>query len=263
MKSLSKVFQDKLILLERAMDYSRVGIAITDASLEDNPIVYVNEGFLTMTGYSEDEVLGLNCRFLQGIDTDRSIVATIREKLLKKERISVTIKNYKKNGTFFWNELTIDPFFMEEENRYYFIGVQKDITNQREYQLKLEATLQEIDRLSTPLVPLSDHIHVLPLIGHLSEERFEKISTTVLSSMNMNNAEYLILDLSGLSTFNGNTATLIDQLYHLLKLLGTELIVTGISPTMAMKAGNNGELQQLTTFLTVQEAVKALTKFEG
>ncbi|WP_305585381.1 PAS domain-containing protein [Fictibacillus sp. WQ 8-8] len=78
MKQTPYLFKDKITLLERALDFTRAGITITDPSLTDNPIVYVNDGFLSMSGYTHEEVIGKNCRFLQGDETDRSKVKLLR-----------------------------------------------------------------------------------------------------------------------------------------------------------------------------------------
>ncbi|UZJ78005.1 PAS domain-containing protein [Fictibacillus sp. KU28468] len=76
-----------------------------------------------MSGYTHEEVIGKNCRFLQGDETDRSKVKAIKDAISKKKRISVKLKNYRKDHTSFWNELTIDPFYIEDEAKYYFIGI--------------------------------------------------------------------------------------------------------------------------------------------
>ncbi|MED2973866.1 PAS domain-containing protein [Fictibacillus sp. B-59209] len=167
MKQTPYLFKDKITLLERALDFTRAGITITDPSLTD--IVYVNDGFLSMSGYTHEEVIGKNCRFLQGDETDRSKVKAIKDAI------------------------------SEDEAKYYFIGIQKDITKQEEYQDRLETTLKEIDSLSTPLVPITENTFILPLNGNLTDERFEKITETVISSINISRADYLILDLSGLA----------------------------------------------------------------
>ncbi|WHY73471.1 PAS domain-containing protein [Fictibacillus enclensis] len=260
MKQNLNLFKEKVSLLEKALDFTRVGITITDPSLSDNPIIYVNEGFLSMAGYEYEEVIGKNCRFLQGEDTDKDSVREIKEALQDKKKISIKLRNYRKDGTPFWNDLTIDPFYMEEEGKYYFIGIQNDITKQEEYQERLEITLKEIDRLSTPLVPVTDNTLVLPLIGNLSRERFEKITEIVVSDTNVRHATYLILDLSGLGMFDDHTSSLIFQLHHLIKLLGTDLVLTGISAQLAMKAGTSHELYSLKTYLSVQEAINDLSK---
>lgn len=122
----------QLEVIKKALDHVRVGVVITDPALEDNPIVYVNQGFVQMTGYETEEILGKNCRFLQGKHTDPAEVDNIRTALQNKEPVTVQIQNYKKDGTMFWNELNIDP--MEIEDKTYFVGIQNDITKQKEYE---------------------------------------------------------------------------------------------------------------------------------
>nr|ANC67972.1 yeast fluorescent oxygen sensor [synthetic construct] len=126
----------QLEVIKKALDHVRVGVVITDPALEDNPIVYVNQGFVQMTGYETEEILGKNARFLQGKHTDPAEVDNIRTALQNKEPVTVQIQNYKKDGTMFWNELNIDP--MEIEDKTYFVGIQNDITKQKEYEKLLE-----------------------------------------------------------------------------------------------------------------------------
>lgn len=86
----------QLEVIKKALDHVRVGVVITDPALEDNPIVYVNQGFVQMTGYETEEILGKNCRFLQGKHTDPAEVDNIRTALQNKEPVTVQIQNYKK-----------------------------------------------------------------------------------------------------------------------------------------------------------------------
>lgn len=86
-------------------------VTVVDATLPDFPLMYVNEYFTQLTGYSADESIGQNCRFLQGPDTDPETVQKIREALKKKQSIKTEILNYTKRGQKFWNELNIDPIF--------------------------------------------------------------------------------------------------------------------------------------------------------
>ncbi len=95
-----------------------------------------------MTGYETEEILGKNCRFLQGKHTDPAEVDNIRTALQNKEPVTVQIQNYKKDGTMFWNELNIDP--MEIEDKTYFVGIQKDITKQKEYEKLLEDSSRKL-----------------------------------------------------------------------------------------------------------------------
>uniref|UniRef100_A0A126X1F8 non-specific serine/threonine protein kinase n=1 Tax=Oedogonium foveolatum TaxID=321584 RepID=A0A126X1F8_9CHLO len=105
---------------------------VSDATLPDFPLVFASEGFLQMTGYTADEVLGHNCRFLQGEGTDPKEVAKIREALKKGEPISVRLLNYRKDGTPFWNLLTMTPIHTPDGKVSKFIGVQVDVTSKTE-----------------------------------------------------------------------------------------------------------------------------------
>lgn len=116
-----------LELKDRALDACDSGIIIVDAIAADHPIVYANSGFLTMTGYSLEEVLGRNCRFLQGTDRDQPSLETLRQAVRREESVSVVLRNYRKDGSLFWNELSISP--VQSHNRItHFIGVQQDIS---------------------------------------------------------------------------------------------------------------------------------------
>ncbi|MCY8389601.1 blue-light photoreceptor [Bacillus inaquosorum] len=249
--------QGQLEVIKKALDHARVGVVITDPALEDNPIVYVNQGFVQMTGYEAEEILGKNCRFLQGKHTDPAEVDNIRTALQNKEPVTVQIQNYKKDGTMFWNELNIDP--LEIEGKSYFVGIQKDITQQKEYEKLLEDSLTEITALSTPIVPIRNGISALPLIGSLTEERFNSIVCTLTNILSTSKDDYLIIDLSGLAQVNEQTADQIFKLSHLLKLTGTELIITGIKPELAMKMNKlDANFSSLKTYSNVKDAVNVL-----
>lgn len=96
---------------------------ITDPSLHDNPIVYASDDFLTLTGYSQDQVLGRNCRFLQGNETSQEKIALIRKAVMVGEDVSVTFANYTSDGTPFWNNLFIAALRDADNNIVNFIGV--------------------------------------------------------------------------------------------------------------------------------------------
>jgi PAS domain S-box-containing protein len=102
-------------------------VVISDPSRPDTPIIFVSEEFEAQTGYPPDEVLGRNCRFLQGPDTDPEAVETIRAAIAAKTGITIDILNYRKDGTPFWNRLRIRPLFDERQRLRYFVGVQNPI----------------------------------------------------------------------------------------------------------------------------------------
>lgn len=97
------------LLRERAMDEAPIGITISDPSQSDNPLVYVNDGFCELTGYPRDEILGQNCRFLQGDATRDGPVTRMRTAIEAAEPVTVELRNYRKDGSMFWNRITIAP----------------------------------------------------------------------------------------------------------------------------------------------------------
>jgi len=132
------VFQDVTERKERELDLrmksqalkeSTVGITIADADQDDRPIVYANEGFTRVTGYPRERVLGNNCRFLQGEETDEATITEIREAIESETPIQTEILNYRADGTPFWNKLTIAPVTGADANDVtHYVGIQEDIT---------------------------------------------------------------------------------------------------------------------------------------
>jgi PAS domain S-box-containing protein len=102
-------------------------VLITDPSRPDNPIIYVSEAFETQTGYPPEEVLGRNCRFLQGPETDPKAAKAIREAIAVQTEITIDILNYRKGGSQFWNRLRIRPLFDESGRLLYYVGAQNPI----------------------------------------------------------------------------------------------------------------------------------------
>ncbi|MCM3536772.1 PAS domain-containing protein [Priestia endophytica] len=246
-------------LISKAIDYTRVGVVITDPSLPDNPIVYTNQAFLNLTGYDEEDVIGRNCRFLQGEATNGETVREVRKAIQQKKPISIEIQNYRKDGSMFWNELAIDPVYSKENQKWYFVGIQKDITVQENYKQLLEEALKELTVLSTPIVPIAEKISVLPIIGTLTEERYEEMINQVSHYLTNAKDDVLVMDLSGLIGIDTHAAHKIFKFHELLKLMGTDLILTGIKPELAIKTEKlNLDFSSLQTFLNVKDAIKQL-----
>src|SRR5918993_5813250 len=126
-------------LLDRAVAASSNGIVITDPKRPDDPIVYVNPAFEKISGYPVDEVLGLNCRFLQGQDRDQPALEELRAALRDERESRVVLRNYRKDGTPFWNELYVSPVHDEEGTLTNFVGIQNDVTERR----RIEEVLRE------------------------------------------------------------------------------------------------------------------------
>ncbi|UXZ54076.1 EAL domain-containing protein [Halomonas sp. 7T] len=132
-----KATERKLQLLERSVESSTNGVVIVDALRDDLPMVYVNAAFEHITGYSRQEALGLNCRFLQGEETAPEALSQLRQGLKAQRDVHVVIRNYRRDGVPFWNDLYISPVRDDSGAVTHFIGVQNDITTHREYQAQL------------------------------------------------------------------------------------------------------------------------------
>jgi PAS domain S-box-containing protein len=102
-------------------------VVISDPTRPDNPIIYVSDEFEKQTGYPPQEVLGRNCRFLQGPETDPKSVQAIREAIAARTEITIDLLNYRKDGTQFWNRLRIRPLFDDKGKLQYFVGAQNPI----------------------------------------------------------------------------------------------------------------------------------------
>ncbi len=126
-----KQAEEALRLGDRAIAASSNGIVITDPNQPDDPIIYVNPAFASMTGYSAQETLGRNCRFLQGTEREQPALEELRAALRDGRRCKVVLRNYKKDGTLFWNELSISPVRDKEGKLVNFIGVQEDVTERK------------------------------------------------------------------------------------------------------------------------------------
>ncbi|MCU4924430.1 PAS domain-containing protein [Halobacteria archaeon AArc-dxtr1] len=128
----------------RVVDETPVGVVISDPSKEDNPLVYVNQAYQAVTGYSFEEAIGRNCRYLQGEDTDPETVTQMREAIEAEEPITVEIKNYRKDGTEFWNEVTIAPVY-DDGTLTNYVGFQNDVTARKEAELEVQQRREQLE----------------------------------------------------------------------------------------------------------------------
>jgi PAS domain S-box-containing protein len=135
-------------VLTQILDACVNGVTLSDPELPDNPIVYANKAFEEISGYSQDEIVGRNCRFLQGEDHDQEALQTIRAALQKHEPCIVTLRNYRKNGELFLNRLAIRPLTDPDGNVIYYLGVQYDVTDQVRAQEEIEKLQFAIEKLA-------------------------------------------------------------------------------------------------------------------
>lgn len=142
---------EQIRLFARALEASVDGISIADAQAPDLPLIYVNPAFEAMTGYRREEVLGRNCRFLQGSETRQAGLDEIRMALVQGRATRALVRNYRKDGSAFWNELTIAPVRDDEGRLTHHIGVANDVTDRVEAEQALllsGARLKEAQRIA-------------------------------------------------------------------------------------------------------------------
>jgi PAS domain S-box-containing protein len=154
-------FDDRKVLGSLAFERTRMPMVVADARHTDMPIVLANKAFLDLTGYTADEVLGRNCRFLQGKDTSAAAVAEVRLAIAEGRDVDVELLNYRKDGSEFWNQLHLSPIRDDNGQVAYFFASQIDVTKYRRVQA-LEASeqrlLMEVDHRANNVLAVVDSI---------------------------------------------------------------------------------------------------------
>lgn len=136
-----------LKLLKKAIDASASSIVIADAEKRDMPLIFVNRAFEKITGYAAQEILGRNCRFIQGKDRRQPGIRIIRDSIKKHRPCHVLLRNFRKNGELFWNELYLSPVFGADGKLTHYIGVQTEVTARVQAEEKLKKYKAELESL--------------------------------------------------------------------------------------------------------------------
>jgi diguanylate cyclase (GGDEF)-like protein/PAS domain S-box-containing protein len=151
--------------LAAAISHIGTGVTLSDPTLPDNPIIFVNPGFTAITGYPAEVVLGKNCRFLQGPETDPDTMNQLRQAIAQRQPFTGTLLNYRQDGTSFWNELTISPVFDAHGTLINFVGLQTDVTARKQ----AEADLDRLHRQNELILnSAGEGIYGLDLEGRLT-----------------------------------------------------------------------------------------------
>ena len=154
-----------------AVKATRMPMLVTDPHQPDNPIIFVNQAFIKLTGYAREEILGRNCRFLQGTETDPRDVARIRDAIERRVPIELELLNHKKSGEVFWNRLLISPVFDDEGQLTYFFASQFDVTLERDRMVRLQrdrdALEQEVERRNDDLTRSEHRLEFMLAAGRL------------------------------------------------------------------------------------------------
>ncbi len=261
-----KQANDALRLRDRAIQSVSQGIVLTDPSQPDNPIVYASPGFLRMTGYGAEEVMGRNCRFLQGVDTDTNAVARVRDAVRDTKPCKVEMLNYRKDGTPLWNELTLAPVTDEGGVLTHFVGVQTDVTERRSLEnqfrqaQKMEAVGQlaggvahDFNNLLTIISGYSDIIlstakrddPIRAFVTSISEagERAASLTRQLLAFSRKTVLEPKVLDLNEVVRETGKM---------LRRLIGEDILLTTVlNPTISRVKVDPDQLGQVLMNLTV------------
>ena len=255
-----------LLLRDRAIRAVVGGIVITDATAPDNPISYVSPGFEHMTGYAASEVIGRNCRFLQGKDTDRAVVAEVREAIRKGVPCDLELLNYLKDGTPFWNALSISPVRDDVGRLTNFIGVQTDVTGRRKLEnqfhqaQKMEAVgklaggvAHDFNNLLTVINGYGEIVHAALPPGHPSRalvaeitkagERAAGLTRQLLAFSRQSVLEPKVLDLNALVRGVENM---------LRRLIGEDIdLAAKLAPNLGNVKADPGQLEQAVVNLCV------------
>ncbi|MCD5982565.1 PAS domain-containing protein [Pseudomonas sp. CDFA 610] len=131
-------------LLQMVIDASTDGIVVAEQEGDDNILIYANKGFAALTGYSVEEVLYQDCRFLQATDRQQGALEAIQKAISSGQACRQILRNYRKDGTTFWNELSITPVRNEANRLMYFIGIQKDVTVQVQNEQRIKELVDQL-----------------------------------------------------------------------------------------------------------------------
>lgn len=251
--------EESLRLRDRAIGAASQGILITDAS-PDNRIVFASAGFQRITGYDPHEVLGSNCRFLQGPETDPNAAGRVREAIENAVPCTVELVNYRKDGTPFWNELSISPVRDDVGQLTHFVGVQTDITARKslEEQLRQSHKMESIGRLAGGVAhdfnnmmtvingccdlamdELADHSSAMSLLREIRSagERAANLTQQLLTLSRHQHISLQTLDLNQVVT---------DMEQMLRRLLGENIVLQlNLAPDLWIIRGDRGRKQQV------------------
>jgi PAS domain S-box-containing protein len=191
---------EELYLNRRIFRSVTSGISVSNAQLPDMPLTYVNPAFEVMTGYTLEEVHGQNCRFLQRGETDQPGLVAIRNAIRDRREVTAVIRNFRKDGTPFWNELSLSPIRNRDGEVTHFVGIQTDVTARVEF----EAALRESEKLAA--------------VGRLASTIAHEINNPLASVMNL---VYLAQDADSLEDAKKYLATADAELQRV-KLITTQ-----------------------------------------
>ena len=260
--------QENLSLSRKTIDAARNGITVADMRQPDQPIIEVNPAFEALTGYARNEIIGRNCRFLQGCDTDSDVVAEIRAALAEQRSCDVVLKNYRKDGTPFWNNLRLSPIFSEAGELTHYAGIQNDVTTleaAREHadyanQAKSEFLSRMSHELRTPMNAILGFAQLIEADSALPEEHLDNSQEIVRAGNHLLELINEILDLNRIESGRiqisiepVELAPLVDECMTLFKNMAEHNAITvqsHVEPGLAVQADHMRLKQVLVNLLS-------------
>ena len=245
-----KAFEDALRVRDRAIESVHVGIVISDAQAPGNPNIYVNPALCQITGYTREELLGRNMRLLQGPETDLMVVEQIRKALDNGQVCEVTLKNYRKGGDVFWNELLISPVVDDTGKLTHYIGVQTDVTERRRaeesrHELEIARQIQLSLLPDAPLrLPRAEIAGVCVPASHVGGDYFDFFQNSGL-------VDVVIADVSGHSV---GAALIMTEVRSTLRAEARKTAVAPVGPAQVLRDLNEllyDDLTKAELFITI------------
>ncbi len=263
----NKQVEETLRMFDRAVAASSNGIVIVDARMPDLPMIYINPAFEQITGYTRAEVVGENCRFLQGTDTQQTELYKLRLAICEQRSCIVTLRNYRKDGTLFWNELSVSPIRNSEGILTHYVGIQKDITSRKfaeeelqqakdQLQAVLDAVPGLVSWINSDLRYMGVNHHLAAAFNKLPEDfvgqeinflqvnsRFSEFISQFFASRKRQSSQEVKIDIAG----EQRSYLVVAQKYHLLK--AAVLVGIDITDRQRMEEELRATTSRLTTLI--------------
>lgn len=240
------------VLFMQAVLHFRDGVTISDATQPDNPLIYVNKAFEEMTGYSSEEAVNRNCRYLQGKYRNQRSIKIIREAIDNAKSCLVTLRNYRKDGSVFWNEISISPIFDTNGKLTNFISVQKDITARVERDQLLSKERKSLQESKAKLVDL---VILDSLTGIYNRRHFESqlIESWQVLTNTQGNLTIMMVDIDYFKSYN-------DTYGHVAGDKALREVATSLTDAMKRESDftaryGGEEFVVLATEMTTQQAI--------
>lgn len=244
-------------ILEAMLNGSKVAAVVTDPQQADNPIIYTNHTFEQLTGYTATEIIGQNCRFLQGPGTDPKAIHQIKEGVANRVKKTVTLQNYRKDRSMFWNQLNIEPIVVD--NHLYYIGTQTDVTKEMQQRHLLDEKEEEINQLLLPIIPIHSDLGAVALVGKMDDARFSILTLKLSEFVQQTGTQHVIIDTTGTIWDVNFLYDKLLEIQNVLRLMGSKLYITGISSRTAISiVSERTPDQSLLTFSTIQQVIEQL-----